>query len=251
MSCAQVSSSHGTTLWLVTITFNIIFTPFSHLIIMMYVPLATSQRWVDTALFGVILESLFWKNQGRCGLLISGVYMRDEESNKNPVPSISFPHVHHGLLKGRATLAHQTRKGMSSGKLPAICMSLVPQQQRMLSLWVLKGLITFSLSGKKLDLLQCSCIFCSWMICLSYKTISLYHSGILETVLHRSRWGSLSDQRPLGVLVFAFLPFISGFLRGLCENRTESSGESIQGLCCQLCSRALLLPVLQYSLIPG
>ena len=69
--------------------------------------------------------------------------------------------------------------------------------------------------------------------------------------LHRSLWGSLSDQRPLGVLVFAFLPFISGLLRGLCENRIESSGESIQGSCCQLCSRALLLPVLQYSLIPG
>ena len=108
--------------------------------------------------------------------------MRDEESNKIPVPSISFPHVHHGLLKGKATLAHQTQKGMSSGKLPAICMSLDPQQQRVLSLWVLKGLITFSLSGKKLDLLQCSCIFCSWMICLAYTKISLYHSGILETV---------------------------------------------------------------------
>ena len=41
MSCVQISSSHGTTLWLVKIIFNTI-TPFSYLISRMYAP-PTSQ----------------------------------------------------------------------------------------------------------------------------------------------------------------------------------------------------------------
>lgn len=97
-------------------------------------------------------------------------------------------------------------------------MSLVPQQQRMPSLWILKGLITISLSEKKLDLLQWSWIFCNWRIYFSYETIPLWNP---RNSLHRNLWSSLSDQRPLSVLVFAFPSFIADLQRGFYKNGTD------------------------------
>lgn len=44
-----------------------------------------------------------------------------------------------------------------------------------------------------------------------------------------------------GPAVFTFAPFSARLPRGLCEHRTESSGESTRGQCCQLCPRAAVL----------